>query len=871
MTEQQSPGRNRLIPRRVKLIVFILLIAASNIVRHQQGWTARPEPHHQVVSLPVFDQGEFTSDRAEMVYQDNVPVARPDAPVIVLLHGSPMYSYDLQSLADHLGKTFRVIAPELPGFGRSTRRIPDYSFIAHAAYVDNMLDAMAVSNVHLVAYSQGGGVAFELYRRAPEKIKSIELISSIGVQEFELLGNYQLNRAMHGVQLGLISSLAVMTPHFGWLDGMMLNSAYARNYYDSDMRPIRKLLSEYPGPMLIVHGHEDFLVPAGAAMETHRLVPQSELIMKPGGHLIVFTESDVVAQSVEAFVDRVEQGTALNRSHADETRIQKAQQPFNPKDIDQAVGVAMLVMILLIALSSFISEDLACIGAGLMVTQGVIDYVTAATGAFLGIFVGDLLLYWAGHHWGKAALKRAPLRWMIKETSIRDSSKWFAEKGPVVILLSRFVPGSRLPTYFTAGMLHTKFWQFFLYFLFAGLIWAPLLVWLAMKIGQEIIETLFAYKLYTLAAITTTVLLLWLLFKIIIPMFSFKGRRLLLSRWRRLSRWEFWPFWLFYPPVIVYILYLGLRHRSFTLFTISNPAIHLSGVLGESKREILDGLKVRRDLIARYEVIPANMPVVEKEQMVISFLDSNQLTFPVVLKPDFGQRGMGVAVIRNIQALQRYFETPRPATIVQEYAPGFEFGVFYYRFPGQPRGHVFSITEKRFPTVTGNGKHNLEHLILKDPRAVCMAPYYLRLMDERRFTVPDEDETVQLVELGTHCRGAVFHDGRWIKTMELERTIDEICLGFDGFYFGRFDIRTNSLDEFRLGRGFKVIELNGVTSESTNIYDPGTGLFNAYAVLFRQWRIAFKIGERNRRLGLKPCTAIEFLRLLAEYESAPEA
>lgn len=871
MNDTVKKVKKRLVPRRYKLLIFLLLIISSNAVRCQQGRTARPEPHHQVISLPAYDHGALGPTRVEMVYQDLVPAGQPEAPVIVLLHGSPMYSYDLQPLADKLAEKYRVIAPEFPGFGRSTIKIPDYSFIAHAYYVEKLIKELGVSRVHLVAYSQGGGVAFELYRTVQDQVASLVLISSIGVQEFELLGNYQLNRALHGLQLGVIGSVGFLLPHFGWLDGMMLNTAYARNYYDSDMRLFRSFLSAYSKPMMIIQGHEDFLVPVGAAMETHRLVPHSELIMKPGGHILAFTEPDEIAGDVGRFVDRVERSEAPTREQAEPARIEKSMMPFDPDDVDHAVGVAMLVIILLIALSSFISEDLACIGAGLMVTQGVIDYFTAATGAFLGIFVGDLLLYWAGHHWGKAALRRAPLRWMIKEASIRDSSKWFAQKGPVVILLSRFVPGSRLPTYFTAGMLHTKFWLFFLYFLFAGLIWAPLLVWLAMKIGQEIIETLFAYKLYTLAAITATVILLWLLFKIVIPMFSFKGRRMLLSRWKRMSRWEFWPAWIFYPPVILYILYLGLRHRSFTLFTAANPAIHLGGVLGESKHQILDGLKLRRDLIARYEVIPANMVHAEKEQFVMQFLDRHGLSFPVVLKPDYGQRGLGVTVARNIQAVQRYFDVPRPPTIVQEYAPGFEFGIFYYRFPGQPRGHVFSITEKRFPTVVGNGKHDLEHLILKDPRAVCMAPFYLRLMDDRRFTVPAEDEAVQLVELGTHCRGAVFHDGRWIKTAELERVIDELSQGFEGFYFGRYDIRTSSLDDFRLGENFKVIELNGVTSESTNIYDPGNGLFNAYAVLFRQWRIAFKVGDRNRRLGIKPCTAIEFFKLLADYESAPEA
>lgn len=143
--------------------------------------------------------------------------------------------------------------------------------------------------------------------------------------------------------------------------------------------------------------------------------------------------------------------------------------------------------------------------------------------------------------------------------------------------------------------------------------------------------------------------------------------------------------------------------------------------------------------------------------------------------------------------------------------------------------------------------------------------------DDRRFTVPLEDEVVQLAELGTHCRGAVFQDGRWVRTLELERTIDELSQGFDGFYFGRFDIRTPSIDNLRRGHGFKIIELNGVTSESTNMYDPSYGLFDAYAILLKQWHIAFKIGARNRKLGFKPATPSEFFRAIADYDAAPEA
>ncbi len=864
--------RRPFIRRRYLVLAGLLLVIASNVVRSQRGERAVPGAGRQVAVLPVYEDGSFREGRVEMAYRDTAPDAPPDQPVVLLVHGSPVRMADLDRITDHLGaRDVRVLAPELPGFGGSTRKVPDYSFTAHAAYLDAWLQAMSVTGAHVMAFSQGAGVAMELSRRAPERVASMILVSAVGVQEFELLGIYGLNRAVHGLQLGVISTALFVLPHFGWLDGMLLNIPYARSFYDSDLRPMRDLFHAYDQPMLLLHGREDFLVPPGTAQETHRLVPQSELLVRRGGHLMVLKHTgDVMAEAL-AFIGRFERGEAVTRATADPARVEKSLRPFDPVDVDKAAGVAALVMVLLIALGTFISEDLACIGAGLLAAQGVISYFTGALGAFIGIFVGDLLLFWAGAVWGKAALRRRPLRWFIKEAAIRDSAKWFARRGPVVVLLSRFVPGSRFPTFVTAGMLHTNFWLFLLFFFIAGLVWAPLLVWLAMTIGQQIIETLFAYKLYTLAVIGSAAALLWLLFRIVIPLFSFKGRRALWGRWRRLTRWEFWPTWIFYPPMVIYIFYLGVRFRSFTLFTAANPAIPLGGVVGESKRAILEGLKARRELLARYALIPAELTQREKEERVIDFMDRHGLSLPVVLKPDVGQRGLGVAVARNISAVADYFAVPRPPTLVQEYVPGFEFAVFYYRMPGQPRGHILSITEKRFPSVVGDGRQDLEHLILKDPRAVCMAPYYVRMMDERRYMVPAEDETVPLVEIGSHCRGAVFHDGRWIKTLALERSIDELSRGYEGFYFGRYDLRAPSLDDLQAGKGFKVIELNGVTAESANIYDASNGLFDAYAILARQWLIAFKIGDRNRRKGIRPAPVREVLQALADYEAAPEA
>ena len=97
--------------------------------------------------------------------------------------------------------------------------------------------------------------------------------------------------------------------------------------------------------------------------------------------------------------------------------------------------------------------------------------------------------------------------------------------------------------------------------------------------------------------------------------------------------------------------------------------------------------------------------------------------------------------------------------ILQEYVPGVEFGVFYYRYPGEPRGRILSVTHKQFPIVVGDGVSTLEKLILVDSRAVAIAPVYLARHPDAGTRVPDFGELVQLVNIGSHCRGAVFVDG----------------------------------------------------------------------------------------------------------------
>ncbi len=233
-----------------------------------------------------------------------------------------------------------------------------------------------------------------------------------------------------------------------------------------------------------------------------------------------------------------------------------------------------------------------------------------------------------------------------------------------------------------------------------------------------------------------------------------------------------------------------------------------------------------------------------------------------MLKPDTGERGKGVRIMKSQEALENALERTSGDHIIQEFAGGGEVSIFYCRFPHASGGKIFSMTEKVFPTVTGDGVSTLEQLMLRDARAVCLAEKYLEENADVLTEVPADGDRVSLVAIGTHSRGAIFYDGEHLLTPELENAVNAICQRIPGFYFGRFDIRFSSVEDFQAGRAFKIIELNGVTSESTNIYDPRYSLGDAYRILFEQWRIAFEIGVENMRLGAVPTPLTTLCRVV---------
>ena len=251
-------------------------------------------------------------------------------------------------------------------------------------------------------------------------------------------------------------------------------------------------------------------------------------------------------------------------------------------------SVAALFFIL--AFSTLISEDLTCIGAGLLASQGKISLSLAVLGCAFGIYVGDILLYWAGRLLGRSALKIKPFSWILNEKTLEKSSAWLDKNGGQAVFLSRFTSGLRLPLYFAAGMLRTNFWRFSIYFLIAVAVWTPVLVGVSYWLGESVLENGLFGKFNSLILLLL-VLGLFVLIRTVPQLFSWKKRRILWGKIKRRFIWEFWSIRVFYFPVVIYVFWLGIKNGGLNVFTCANPAIPAGGFVGESKKEILDGLK----------------------------------------------------------------------------------------------------------------------------------------------------------------------------------------------------------------------------------------------------------------------------------------
>lgn len=311
----------------------------------------------------------------------------------------------------------------------------------------------------------------------------------------------------------------------------------------------------------------------------------------------------------------------------------------------------------------------------------------------------------------------------------------------------------------------------------------------------------------------------------------------------KIRNWEYWPFGIIHAPLFIYWLWLSLKARSFTFFSASNPGILMGGMFGESKYEVMEKVPVS----VKPKTLRMEVPTTPEK--VLGEITFHGLIFPVIFKPDLGERGWRVKKISCAEDIAPYLKLINMPFLVQEYVSlPLEFGVFYVRYPSAPSGRVVSIVGKEMLTVTGDGHSSLSQLILQNDRAKLqwevLSEGYRHRLDE----ILPVGERLELVSIGNHCLGTKFLNANHLINDKLSASFDVISRQIDGFYFGRYDLRTASIADLEEGR-VMVMELNGCGAEPAHIYDPGFSLLKAIRVLFRHWQDIYRVSHENHLRG----------------------
>lgn len=328
----------------------------------------------------------------------------------------------------------------------------------------------------------------------------------------------------------------------------------------------------------------------------------------------------------------------------------------------------------------------------------------------------------------------------------------------------------------------------------------------------------------------------------------------------RCRHWEYWPMYVFNFPVLFIWMWNAVRARNLFFFTMTNPGIETGGFFGESKSGIMSMIPENFKPVTCLLRQPVNMQDIEKH------IQDHQLTFPLIAKPEIGERGWKIEKLTDQNALGTYLKENTFDIILQPFLEWpEEVSIMVYRMPDTGEVQVTSVCQKEFLSVKGDGVSTLEQLILKKDRAVLQ---YERLNEKWKSmwnNVPEVNQYILLEPIGNHSRGTLFRNQNHLIDEKLTSVMGRLLSSMPGVYYGRFDMKIRSWAELLNGEGIAVMEFNGTSSDPAHIYDPAYPLWRAYRDIAQHWKIMRSIAGSNRKAGVRPDRFKKIISALVIY------
>jgi hypothetical protein len=311
--------------------------------------------------------------------------------------------------------------------------------------------------------------------------------------------------------------------------------------------------------------------------------------------------------------------------------------------------------------------------------------------------------------------------------------------------------------------------------------------------------------------------------------------------------WEAWPFKLLYAPLSFCWLWYTIKSGHVWFFTSSNPKLTFGGMEGEPKKEMYN--------LLHSSLYPTTFNVLPNEDFSLlqKRLIQSQITYPFIVKPEVGSQGILLRKIDNEAALRQYHSLMPWEYIVQNLVLyPMEVSVFYIRHPKTAKGMITGFLHKIPLQVVGNGKQPLSSLIKQHSKGANRVEELFNKHKDNWDIVLPAGEKYILSYAANHNRGARFIDLKDHITDQMVGIFDEISIGINDFFYGRYDIMCSNLADFKVGKKFTILEFNGCGAEPNHFYDTGYTLLGAYKEILKHWKALYEISKYNRLQGIAP-------------------
>jgi pimeloyl-ACP methyl ester carboxylesterase len=280
-------------------------------------------------STPVLHR-TIKVDGTEIFYRE---AGRPEAPVIVLLHGFPSSSHMFRNLIPRLSGHFRVIAPDYPGFGHSATPSPaayNYNFDNLARTVDRFLADLGATRYVLYLQDYGGPVGLRVATAHPERVAGLVIqnanayLDGFGENaEGPLKALWKKGRSpeteaparelysLNGIRLQYVTGARdpqTVSPDSWTMDHALLATADRDDVQLRLLEDYKTNLALYPSwqayfrqhrpKTLVTWGKNDPIFTAPGALAYGRDLPEAEIVLLDTGHFALEEEAEAIGNLI---------------------------------------------------------------------------------------------------------------------------------------------------------------------------------------------------------------------------------------------------------------------------------------------------------------------------------------------------------------------------------------------------------------------------------------------------------------------------------------------------------------------------------------------------------------------------------------------